>query len=261
MPYADASGCAIHYTRAGENPDAPAVVLLGDLGFGAWQWSWQYGALAGPCRVVVIDTRGTGRSDAPEGPYAMADLIGDLEAVLADCNIRAAHLVGCGLGGAVALAAARRTNRARSLTLIGTPPNSGAFDTEPLSCDPDDTAGLRASTTSLLSTAFVDREDAPIEQIIEWRGEEDATPDVREAQLAALEEFDPKPLYELTLPAQIVAGGGDPIVDPEASRQLAEDLPKGEFTLYPDASHLVTIERSAALNDLLVGFVESVADR
>jgi len=53
MPYADADGCAIHYTRAGENPDAPAVVLLGELGFGAWQWSWQYGALAGPCRVVV----------------------------------------------------------------------------------------------------------------------------------------------------------------------------------------------------------------
>jgi len=105
----------------------------------------------------------------------MADLVGDLEAVLADCNIRAAHLVGCGLGGAVALAAARRTNRARSLTLIGTPPNGAAFDADPLSCDPEDTAELRASTTNLLSTGFVDREDAPIEQIIEWRSEEDAT--------------------------------------------------------------------------------------
>ncbi|MFC7041768.1 alpha/beta fold hydrolase [Halonotius sp. GCM10025705] len=96
MPSVDADGCGIHYTQAGENPDAPAVVFLGDLGFGAWGWSWQYGALAGPCRVVVIDTRGAGRSDAPDGPYAMADLVGDLEAVLADCNIRTAHLVGCG---------------------------------------------------------------------------------------------------------------------------------------------------------------------
>jgi len=261
MPYADADGCEIHYSQAGENPDAPAVVLLGELGLGAWQWSWQYGALAGPCRAIVVDRRGAGRSDTPAGPYAMSDLVGDLGAVLTDCGIRAAHLVGCGLGGAVALAAARQTNRARSLTLIGTPPSRAAFDADPLRPDPIDTAGVRESTTSLLSTAFVDREDAPIEQIVEWRGEEDATPAARAAQLAALDGFDPEPLYELTLPARVVAGGADPVVDPEASQRLAEELPKGEFKTYPEAGHLVTIERSAALNDFVLGFVESVADR
>lgn len=261
MPYIDADSCEIHYSRAGENPDAPAVVLLGELGLGAWQWSWQYGALAGPCRTIVVDLRGAGRSDTPAGPYAMGDLVGDLEAVLTDCSIRAAHLVGCGLGGVVALAAARRTNRARSLTLIGTPPSRAAFDPDPVSPDPDDTAALRASTTSLLSTAFVDHGDAPVEQIVEWRGEEDATPTGRAAQLAALDGFDPEPLYELTLPARVVAGGEDPAVDPEACRRLAEELPNGELKMYPEASHLVTVERSAALNDFLLGFVESVADR
>mgnify|MGYP002761243626 FL=1 len=261
MPSVDTGGCGVHYTRAGENPDAPAVVFLGDLGFGAWGWSWQYGALAGPCRVVVIDTRGAGRSDAPDGPYAMADLVGDLEAILADCSIRTAHLVGCGLGGAVAVAAARQTNRAESLTLIGTPPSGEAFDPEPLSPDPTDKSALRASTTSLLSAAFCEREDAPVERIVEWRGEEDATPAAREAQLAALDGFDPEPLYELTLPVRVVFGGADPVVDPAAGRQLAEELPNGEFKLYPKASHLVTVERSAALNDYVLGFIESVADR
>jgi len=86
-------------------------------------------------------------------------------------------------------------------------------------------------------------------------------PAAREAQLAALEDFDSDPLYELTLRTQVITGGADPVVDPEASRRLAEELPKGEFTLHPDASHLVTIERSAAVNDRLIGFVESVADR
>lgn len=261
MPFVDADSCSIHYAQAGENPEAPAVVLLGELGFGAWQWSWQYGALAGPCRVVVIDTRGTGRSDAPDGPLSMADLVADLEAVLADCNIRTAHLVGCGLGGAVALAAAQQTNRADSLTLIGTPPSGEAFDSEPFSPDPTDEAGLQASTTSLLSAAFCEREDAPIEQISEWRREEDATPAAREAQLAALDGFDPGPLYELTLPVRVITGGADPVVDPDANRTLADGLPNGKFKLYPEASHLVTIERSAALNDYVLGFIESVADR
>ena len=260
MPYAEGDGGMIHYTQAGENPDAPAVVFLGELGFGAWGWGWQYGALAGPCRVVVIDTRGAGRSDAPDGPYAMTDLVGDLEAVLADCSIRTAHLVGCGLGGAVAVAAARRTNRAESLTLIGTPPSGEAFDPEPLSPDPTDEAELRASTRNLLSAGFCEHEDAPIEQIIEWRREEDATPTARQAQLAALDGFDPEPLYELTLPVRVVAGEADPVVDPEANRRLAEELPNGEFTSYPAASHLVTVERSAAFNDFLLGVIDSVDD-
>ena len=256
MPYADADGCAIHYTDPGDG-DAPLVVFLGEAGFGAWQWGWQYGAL-GPYRAVVVDTRGSGRSDAPAGPSAMADLVGDLEAVLADCGVRKAHLVGCGLGGCVALAAARRTTRARSLTLIGTPATGDDFEPADLAADPDDPEALRASTTALLSDGFLAREDAPVEQIVEWRGEEDATPSARAAQLAAIEEFDPGPLYELTLSALVVAGGIDSVVAADSSEQLAEGLPNGEYRGFPDAGHLVTVERSAALNDALAGVLDSV---
>ncbi|TQQ82865.1 alpha/beta fold hydrolase [Halonotius terrestris] len=257
MPDVESDGCTIHYTQAGENPDAPTVVFLGEAGFGAWQWGWQYGAVAGPFRAVVIDTRGAGRSDAPDGPYSMGDLVADFEAVLADCNIRKAHVVGCGLGGCVALAAARRTNRVRSLTLLGTPASGAALDASDLAADPADSSALRASTTSLLSEAFVASNDDPIEQIVEWRAEEDASPAAREAQLAALDDFDPEPLYEITLPTLVVAGGADSVVDPESSRQLAEGLPNGEYRAFAEAGHLVTVERSAVLNDAIVGFLES----
>lgn len=256
MPYADADGCGIHYTDPGEG-DAPVVAFLGEVGFGAWQWGWQYGAL-GPSRPVVIDTRGCGRSDAPDGPYSMSDLVDDVVAVLADCNARKAHLVGCGLGGCVALAVARRTNRARSLTLIGTPPTGNDFDPADLAADLDDSDALRDSTTALLSDDFLAREDSPVEQIIKWRREEDASPAARAAQLAAIEAFDPEPLYEVTLPALVVAGGADSVVPAEASERLADGLPNGEFRAFPDAGHLVTVERSAALNDALAGFLDSV---
>ncbi|ERH00991.1 MAG: putative hydrolase or acyltransferases (alpha/beta hydrolase superfamily) [Halonotius sp. J07HN6] len=134
MSSVDHDGCSIHYTTAGPS-DAPAVVFLGDLGFGAWQWSWQYDAVAGPFRAVVVDTRGCGRSDAPAGSWEIGEFVADLDAVLADQNLRKAHLVGCGLGGCVALAAAHRTNRARSLTLIGTPATGGEFDPTDLRAD------------------------------------------------------------------------------------------------------------------------------
>jgi pimeloyl-ACP methyl ester carboxylesterase len=262
MPSAAANGCSIHYTVAGATGDAPTVVFLGELGFGAWQWGWQYDAVAGPYRALVVDSRGCGRSDAPADPdeMEMDDFVADLEAVLVDCNVRAAHLVGCGLGGCVALAAARVTNRARSLTLIGTPATGAAYEPADITADPADDTALRASTTALLSDAFVAREAAPIQQIVEWRREEDADPAVQSAQQAAIANFDPGPLYEITVPSLVVAGGADSVVPVESAQQLASDLPRGELETFPDAGHLVTVERSAAINDALIGFLESVAD-
>ena len=257
MAYADSDGCSIYYERDAADSGAETVVLVGDLGLGAWQWGWQYNALAGPFETIVYDHRGCGRSDAPPGPYAMSDLVGDLEAILNDLNTRRAHLVGCGLGGCVALAVAQRTSRVESLVLLGTPASGEAFDPADLRADPADSAALRDSTTALLSAEFCDQQPAVIDQIVEWRSEEDAPPAVGDAHAAAIEGFDAEPLYELTRPALVVAGGEDSVVDSTASKRLAEGLPRGEFRAYPDAGHLLTVERSAPLNDDLVGFLES----
>lgn len=259
MTVVDADGCSIHYVADGD-ATGPPVVFLGERGFGAWQWGWQYGRLPGRIRTAVVDFRGCGRSDAPTGSYTLADHVSDLEAVLSDADIRKAHLVGCGLGGCVALAAARQTNRVRSLTCIGTPPTGTDIDPTDLSADPADTSSLRESTEALLSASF--RSDASdlIEQIVVWRADEDADPTTQAAQQAALNEFNPGPLYEITVPTRVISGENDSVVDPEASRQLAEDLPRGAFRLFGDAGHLVTIERAATLTDELVMFIESVDD-
>ncbi|WP_253738852.1 alpha/beta fold hydrolase [Halohasta salina] len=255
MSYADADGCAIYYERTDAAPDAETVVLIGELGFGAWQWGWQYAALAGLFETIVYDHRGCGRSDAPSRPYSMRDLVGDLEAVMRDANVRRAHLVGCGLGGCVALAAARHTSRAERLTLIGTPVSGAAFEASDLQADPADTDALRDSTDGLLSTAFREAHPDVPDRIVDWRAEEDADPEAQAAQQAAIEEFDAEPLYELTRPALVVGGGRDSVVDAAESRRLAEELPRGEYREYPEAGHLLTVERSAALNDELVGWL------
>lgn len=255
MPYAERDDCRIHYTVAGES-ETP-VVLLGEVGFGAWQWSWQYGALAGPFKTVVVDTRGAGRSETPPGPYSMDELVADVVEVLRACNIASAHLVGCGLGGCVALAIAQQTNRAKSLTLIGTPPSGDQFDPADLSADPADTEAIRAATTALLSNS--DIEDAQIEQIVEWRLEEDSSPQARDAQLAAIDGFAPT-LYEITQPALVVSGEKDSVVPSGASKQLAEELPRGSFQAIPTGGHLVTIERSTRVADELLGFLETVEE-
>jgi len=257
MPTTASAGCEIYYERAEGDPDREPVVLVGELGLGAWQWAWQYAGLSGR-ETVVYDHRGSGRSDAPHGPYSMDDLVADFEAVCRATNTRRAHVVGCGLGGCVGLAAARQTGRVRSLTLLGTPVSERSSDSSELQADPADSSALRRSTERLLSDAFCEAQPDVIDQIVEWRGEEDATPTAQQAQQAAVEEFDAEPLYELTRPALVVAGGQDTVVDSAESRRLAEGLPRGEFQEYPEAGHLVGIERSAALNDRLVEWLATV---
>lgn len=254
MPTARNGDVSIHYETAGASDDA--VVFVGDVGFGAWQWAWQHRAVAGPFRSLVFDHRGVGRSDVPSGPYSVVDLAGDVEAVLADAGVARAHLVGAGLGGLVALALARESGRVRTLTLVGcglgeTVDPMGAF------APPGDEAALRSSTESLLSDAFVQEQAEVVDRIVAWRAAEDATRRVWEAHAAAVDAFEVPPLYEVTQPTLVVHGTDDEHWPVDGARTLADGLPRGEFRPLDGAGRLAGVERSRVVNDRLAGHVES----
>ncbi|KAB1197524.1 MULTISPECIES: alpha/beta fold hydrolase [Haloferax] len=250
-------GVELYYETDG---DGETVVFVGDAGYGGWQWGWQYAAVTGPFETLVTDLRGTGRSDAPPGPYSVETLVADLEAILSDAGVRKAHVVGLGLGGMVGLEAARTTSRVRSLALVGTAASGAAIDPDPLYGAPTNPDELRESLTPALSAEFRTEQPDVVEQIVEWRGMEDATPDAWAAQIAAIEDYDAGPLYEVTVPTLVVHGDDDPIWPVEAGRALADDLPRGRFESFAGARHLVTVERSRLVNDALVELLESDDD-
>lgn len=251
MPTTDApDGTTLRYATAGP-ADGETVALVGEAGFGPWQWSWQHGAL-GPFRTLAVDLRGTG-PEAPPGPHSVGTLAADLEAVLADAGVRRTHLCGFGLGGMVCLRYAREYGRTRSLALVGTAASGGAVDR----------GGFEAlfEAPDALSGAFTPRfrEARPdlVERIVEWRRDEDPPADVREAQLAAALSFDAGPLYELGVPALVLHGVADPVVPAEAGEELAEGLPNCAFEPV-EGRRLAHVEHSVAVNDRLDGFLRSV---
>ncbi|WP_411967692.1 alpha/beta fold hydrolase [Haloferax sp. YSSS75] len=257
MPTASRDGTDLYYETDG---DGETVVFVGDAGYGGWQWGWQYAAVTGPYEALVTDLRGTGRSDAPPGPYSVEMLVADLEAILSDAGVRKAHVVGLGLGGMVGLAAAQTTSRVRSLTLVGTAASGADVDADPLYGAPSDARALRESLTPALSDEFREEQPDVVERIVEWRAVEDATPDAWTAQTAAIADYDAGPLYEVTVPTLVVHGTADPVWPVEGGRALADGLPRGRFESFDGAHHLVTVERSRLVNDALVGFLESLDD-
>jgi pimeloyl-ACP methyl ester carboxylesterase len=264
MPTATNDGVDCYYETTGDGATggrAP-VVFVGDAGYGAWQWGWQHRAVAGPRTAVVYDHRGTGRSDAPPGPYAAADLVGDLRSVVDAADASRPHLVAAGVGGLVALRATLSDAVApRSLVLLGTAAAGTAVDADGLAslyAPSTDREGLRRATRAALSDAFVDAQSEVLETIVDWRAEEDAGPAATEAQLAAAREVDVRDrLYEVTTPAVVLHGDADAAWPVAAAAELAEGLPRGELVALEDAGHLVGVERSKAVDDRLVGTLEA----
>lgn len=258
MPTVTRNGVCLYYERAGSGE---TVAFVGDAGYGAWHWGHQYDGVAGPREALVCDLRGTGRSEAPAGPYDVDTLAADLEAVFAAADVDRAHLVGAGLGGMVALRYAREYNRARSLALFGTAADGDAVDEgalralHPASTQPAD---LRDSLAGAFSAEYLERA-AGIDQIVEWRREADARGDAVAAQLDAMCSFEAGPLHEVTLPALVFHGVEDPVVPPAAGKQLAEELPNGEFAPV-EGRHLAHVESAPAVTDRLVAFLERVDD-
>lgn len=249
MPFTT-SDCSLYYEASG---DGPAVAFLNDVGYGAWLWGWQHASLRGPFETVVFDPRGTGRSDDPPGPYSIDTLTADAETVFADHGVRRVHLVGAGLGGMVALAYAREYDRARSLTLLGTALNGDSVDDTVL----DVMGGMGPeSLEPCFSDAFIEN-GGIIEGILDWRREEDADEDARNAQAAAMQEFTCDTPYEITIPALVLHGNDDPLVSVTAGEELATALPNGRFETL-DGRHLAFIESSKPTNDAIIGFLESV---
>jgi pimeloyl-ACP methyl ester carboxylesterase len=250
-----ADGVELHYRADGEGEP---VAFVGTCGYGAWQWSHLAEAVAGPYEAVVYDHRGTGRSGSPPGPYDVDRLAADLEAVLAAVGAARVHLVGAGLGGAVALRHAREYGRARSLALVGTAASGEAVDRAALTglfAPPDgDETALRESLAGAFSPAFRDQHGEVIERVCAWRRTDDADRAGFEAQRAAWLDFEAGPLYELDRPAVVFHGVADPVVPAAAGRRLAEGLPQGGFVPV-EGRHLVAVEQGPAVADRLLAFL------
>ena len=82
----------LHVLDNGRRSGLPPVVVVPGMGEYAGEYGWLADRL-GDRRVVVVDVRGRGGSDAPDAGYAWADHVGDLRAVVAELGLERPVLV------------------------------------------------------------------------------------------------------------------------------------------------------------------------
>ncbi|WP_306054514.1 alpha/beta fold hydrolase [Natronococcus wangiae] len=284
MPRATRDGVSIYYER--EEGERTPVVFLQGLGFGRWMWRWQREAVADEYGVIAPDNRGTGRSDAGLPPlvprlprklraplifklagYSIGGLAADLEAVLDEADVYDAHIVGASMGGMIAQRYALEYSRAKTLTLCCT--SHGGVDAVPV---PEETQehifdvpkgasereGLRHRMRPAFNERFTNRNPHLMDRIIEWRLEQDADEPAREAQAAAVLEFDVGDrLDRIRVPTLVVHGTNDRVVPVANGKLLDEKIPDARLELVDGGSHCFFVEDADRVNQRLRSFLDA----
>jgi class 3 adenylate cyclase len=120
--YARSGDTSIAYQALGEGP-LDVVFIGGPASHLDLQWDDPHLArsmqrYASFCRLIRLDRRGTGLSDAGDGTLTLEQQVDDLEAVVDAVGSERAALVAAGEAGAGALYAASRPDRVSALVLV-----------------------------------------------------------------------------------------------------------------------------------------------
>ncbi|GAA4865009.1 3-oxoadipate enol-lactonase [Pseudonocardia benzenivorans] len=244
-------------------PDAPVVVLGPSLGTDVGLFDAQVAALADRWRTIRFDLRGHGRSPAPPGPYTIADLAGDVLALVDALGVERFHYAGVSIGGAIGQwLGIHHADRLLSLTVCASAARFGAPDSWPVRAATVRAEGTESMVASRPGTWFVPKfaQEQPreVERLLAmlrstsregYAGccEAIATYDVREQ------------LGRITAPTLVVAGAEDPATPVDMVRAIADGIPGSTFVVVPDAAHLVNAERPEPVNRALAEHLERCA--
>lgn len=231
------NGVALYYATYGQGE--PVILLHGGAG-NADHWANQVPALAERFQVIVVDSRGHGRSTRDSRPLSYALMADDLLALMDALHLKQPSVVGWSDGGAVALdLALRHPERVRRLVAYGT-----NFDL----------SGAKRGGGATFSAYFA-RCAADYARLSptprDYRGLLEALRPMWRTQ----PNFTRQQLARLEVPMLVLAGDHDEIVRREHLEELVRVLPHARLALIADSSHFALFQQPRAFNQALLDFL------
>jgi pimeloyl-ACP methyl ester carboxylesterase len=241
----------------------PWMVLVQGLGFDRSGWGPVVDGLRDHFALLLVDNRGSGRSDQPAGRLAVADMARDVLAVLDAAAVPQAHVVGASLGGMIAQEVALLDpSRVAALVLACTTP--GWPFAYPMPAEtvalmgatgrmPADVA-LRRHVENALALATVRERPELVERLIAHQRSRRGGTAGWYAQLAAGARFGDLRQGSITAPTLVLHGTEDRVVDPRNARLLADRIPHARLMMLPGLGHLFFWEAPGAFVDAVTRF-------
>ena len=237
--YAPVNGIRIWYAEFGHG--APVLLVHGGLANSRW-WSNQVRFLMPHYRVIVMDSRGHGRSTRNAQPYGYDLMASDVIGLLDDLHIRKVALVGWSDGAIIGLDIAMH-HPERLSKLFAFAANY-------------DPTGVADASKSPVATAYIREAGREYAQI-------SPTPTQYSAFLAAITNmWNTQPhwtraeLAKITVPTWIVDSDHDEMVTHDQPRTMADWIPDAGLLILPDVSHFGFVQEPEQFDWAIGRFLE-----
>ncbi len=258
MPVLEANGIKVNYRIDGADT-APVLMLSNSLGTNLHMWDKQVPALSKRFRVLRYDTRGHGKTDAPQGPYTFTRLGEDAIALMDALELRKVRFCGLSMGGMIGMWLARHAPaRIEQLVLCNTAAKFGLPEIWNQRIATVRASGMQAITGSVIERWFTRefREKSPgeIEPIVEML--HTTKPEGYAGNCAAIRDVDQRwPIGGIETPTLVIGGRHDPATPFAAAELIAKRIPRAKLVGL-DAAHLSNIEQPEAFLGALDGFLK-----
>ena len=260
MPQLDLTSHRINYRVDGGA--GPWLVFCNSLGTDYTMWDAQVAGLADHFQILRYDRRGHGASGAPQGPYTMDDLGGDVLALMDALDIGRAHFCGLSIGGLtgqwLAINAPERFDRMAFCATAARIGSANGWADRIAAVRAHGVASLAAGTRERWFTPeFAVENPTIVAGIIDRFVTTDA--DAYAACCAALAEADFRDaLSEIANPVLAIAGADDPVCPPSDLAVIADTVQAGKLCIL-DGRHIVNVEAATAFNAALAAFLTGPA--
>lgn len=259
MPYFHSGNVKLFYQDDGQGE--PLLFLHG-FTFDHRMWQGQLDFFSQYYRVLVLDSRGHGQSDAPETGYSRGHRVEDTKHLLDELKIDKVHLIGLSMGGTTAIGfALKYPERLKSMVLVST----GAAGHSPgkkiqILDEIAKTKGIEAAKEKWLEWILVwfNKRDPEIGRLIKKMVNEHSGAIWVDPMRGKYQRtIDVENVHKISTPTLIVAGQLDRLFV-ELSEKLHQEIKNSQLILLENAGHMLNLEYSDKFNAELLNFIESI---
>jgi pimeloyl-ACP methyl ester carboxylesterase len=237
--HANANGISIYYAVYGHG--SPVILLHGGLA-NADYWGNQIKALAPHHTVIVMDSRGHGRSTRDSRPYGYDLMADDVVALMDVLKVPKADVVGWSDGAILGLDfAMRHPDRVRKIfAFAANTVTSGVKD------------GVENNPTF---AAFIKRAGHEYEAYSATPKEYDAFVEQISKMWATQPNWTDTQLKAITAPVLVADGDHDEAIKREHTEYIASTIPGAGLLILPNASHFAFLQDPEFFNYAILHFL------
>ena len=236
---ANANGISIHYAVYGQG--SPVILLHGGLA-NADYWGNQIKALASHHTVIVMDSRGHGRSTRDLRPFGYDLMADDVIALMDVLQVPKADIVGWSDGAILGLDLAMRypDRVGKIFAFAANTVTSGVKD------------GVEKNPTF---AAFIKRAGREYEAYSATPKEYDAFVEQISKMWASQPNWTDAKLEAITAPVLVVDGDHDEAIKREHTEYIASIIPRAGLLILPNVSHFAFLQDPEFFNYAVLHFL------